>query len=143
VGRLRQEAALPIAPLLPPGHRLSAAHDVEVADLRNERLLLAEVGCAYRELVERSLGERGAMLRMGIEISSMASLVHAVAAGLVPAIVPRALVDPLPQGATLCDVRGIDLGLTIGLVRRAERAAPNRVLDAFIEELRGALVRCS
>jgi LysR family transcriptional regulator, regulator of the ytmI operon len=131
----------PMALLLPADHPLAAEERVDVARLGDERLLLTESGCAYHDLVVRALGERGAAPRTGIEITSMAALTHAVAAGLGPAIVPRALADPPHAGAVLRDVDGADLGLTVGLVQRPDGPAPGRVLDAFLQELRGALLR--
>lgn len=116
-----------MALLVPEQHPLAAAAMITSRDLPSHRLLLTEQGCAYRASIEQALFANGANPYSGMEIGSMAALKRAVQAGLGVAIVP--IVDstpPLP-GTRLRDVEGIDLGLTIGLVRRAnDRPVPVR-----------------
>src|SRR5687768_6683453 len=72
----------PMALLLPSGDPLTTAPEVTLETLRDLRLLLPDAGCAYRELIERSLGEHGCAPRVQFEISSMGMLARAVQSGL-------------------------------------------------------------
>ncbi|HET7769238.1 MAG TPA: LysR family transcriptional regulator [Chloroflexota bacterium] len=126
----------PMALLLPAGDPLTAAPEVTLEALRDLRLLLPDAGCAYRELIERSLGEHGCAPRVQFEISSMGMLARAVQAGLGAAILPIAAADPPPDGTTFRAVASLDLGLQLGLVRRPGDPLPGPALGAFLERVR-------
>ena len=126
----------PMALLLPADHALAKAAEVDVEALRCVRLLLPDAGCAYRELIERALVERGVAPATQVEISSMAVLACAVQSGLGAAILPVAAADPAPAGTTFREVKGLNLGLSIGLVERPEQPPPSPALAAFLETVR-------
>jgi DNA-binding transcriptional LysR family regulator len=126
----------PMALLLPEDDPLAFAGEVPLDALRHVRLLLPDAGCAYRELIERSLGEHGFAPRVQFEISSMGMLARAVQAGMGAAIIPCASADPPPAGTAFRQVAGIDLGLQLGLVRRADQVPPGPALGAFLERMR-------
>jgi len=127
----------PMAVLLRETDPLASAAVIDAADLASARLLLTEVGCAYREVIEQALTARGADVRVGVEISSGAMLVRTVQAGLGVAVLPRAYADPTPPGTVFRNVRGLDLALTVGLVQRGDDA-PGRALTAFLDDVRAA-----
>ncbi len=59
--------------------------------------------------------------------------------GLGVAFVPRLIASPLPRGTVLREGAGVDLKLTIGLVRRADRPAPGRAQESLRALLRSRL----
>lgn len=59
----------PLHLLISPDHRLAACAEVCSHDLENEQFLLTEVGCAYRNMLERGLNEAG--LRISTHFSSL------------------------------------------------------------------------
>ena len=126
----------PMALLLPADHPLGSALLVDLEALRELRLLLPDAGCAYRELIERSLGEHGFSPRVQFEISSVGVLARAVQAGMGAAILPIAAADPVPEGTCFRGVRGLDLGLTLGLITRPDDSPPGPALAAFLERVR-------
>lgn len=132
-----------MALLAPEGHPFVEAGAVEVHDLAGSRLLLSERSCAYREEIERVLVELGANASVGVEIGSMAALKEAVRRGLGVAVLPEAAIRPPPPGTTVKNVRGIDLGLTVGLLLPDDQTASGRILEAFVCAAREALTNCS
>jgi DNA-binding transcriptional LysR family regulator len=127
-----------MALLVPEEHPLATAATITSRDLPSHRLLLTDQGCAYREAIERALLTDGTNPYSGIEIGSMVALKRAVQAGLGVAIVPLVDSNPLLPGTRLRDIEGVDLGLMVGLARRADdRPAP--VLAALVELLRAQL----
>ena len=128
-----------MALLAPEGHPLAAAESIVARDLGGQRLLLTEQGCAYREITERALAEQGAAPLPSIEIGSVRALTWAVQRGLGVAIVPAVEASPLPPGTLLRELPGLDLGLAVGLVRRAGDTlspATEALLVALRERLR-------
>jgi LysR family transcriptional regulator, regulator of the ytmI operon len=111
-----------MALLAPEAHPLARAETIDAHDLRGHRLLLTEQVCAYRQLVEQTLVAQGTNPYSGIEIGSMTALKCAVQQGLGIGIVPAIIACPAPQGTVLREIERLDLGLPVGLVRRAEDA---------------------
>ena len=109
-----------MALLAPEAHPLARAEAIGAHDLRGHRLLLTEQICAYRQLVEQTLVAQGADPYSGIEIGSMIALKCAVQQGLGIGIVPAIIACPAPQGTVLREIERLDLGLPVGLVRRAD-----------------------
>jgi len=117
---------------VPEEHPLATVATLTAHDLPGHRLLLTEQGCAYRDAIERTLLERGANPYSGIELGSMVALKRAVQAGLGVAIVPVADSSPPLPRTVLRDIQGVDLGLAVGLARRAADR-PGPVLAALVE----------
>ena len=128
----------PIGLLVPAAEALASRESVEPRDLLRTRLLTTEETCAYRQVTERALGEVGVRPALPIEIASVRALAHAVQAGLGTAVVPLAAVGPPPPGTVVREVRGADLGLTVGFVTR-RGAAVGEALRALLDELREGL----
>jgi DNA-binding transcriptional LysR family regulator len=126
-----------MALLAPEGHPLARAETIDTRDLRGHRLLLTEQTCAYRQVVEQTLMEQGADPYSGIEIGSIAALKSAVQRGLGVAIVP--VIDSCPPpGTVLRQIERLDLGLPVGLVRRADDAL-SPATEALLALLRSGL----
>jgi LysR family transcriptional regulator, regulator of the ytmI operon len=128
----------PIGLLVPAGDALAAAAEVDPRDLLQTRLLTTEETCAYRQVTESALGDRGIRPALTIEIASLRALAHAVQAGLGTAVVPLAGVTPPPPGTVTRQVRGADLALTVGIVTR-RRGVRSEALRALLEALREGL----
>jgi DNA-binding transcriptional LysR family regulator len=122
--------------LLPESHPLVKKEAICPEDLAEYRLLLTEPGCAYRALIENELLQQGTNPYSGIEISSLATLVHMVQSGLGLAIVPTSIASPPPEGTVLRVVHEVDLGLQVGLVHTPDNSSPGRALKALFTSLR-------
>lgn len=127
--------------LVPEGHPLAEKDALRVADLAEHRLLLSERPCAYRETVERVLVARGANPYSGIEIGtielgSFEAIKRAVRGGLGAAVVPAVAVASPPAGTVVRDLEGVDLGLSVGLVRPAGNGLTIMALDTLLGALR-------
>ena len=127
-----------MALLAPEGHPLAQAETIGVHDLRGHRLLLTEQSCAYRQAIERTLMECGADAYSRIEIGSMGALTCAVQQGLGIAIVPEIIACPPPPGTILREIERLELGLPVGLVRRADDAL-SPATEALLGLLRSGL----
>jgi len=71
----------------------------------------------------------------------MVALKEAVRRGLGVAVLPKAAINPPPHGTTVKNVRGMDLGLTVGLLLPADQTASDRALGAFLRAAREALAQ--
>jgi DNA-binding transcriptional LysR family regulator len=133
----------PMALLLPGRHPLTRVRRLKARDLEGHRLLLSEQGCAYRQVTEEALREGGARAECGLEIGSVAGLVHAVQSGLGIAIVPVETARPTPARTVLRRLTDVDLSLPVGLVRRVDAPPAAPVVDAFLARLNEAVGRSS
>jgi DNA-binding transcriptional LysR family regulator len=127
--------------LLAPQHHplaLSTKEKIEIRELANQRILLTQPTCAYRELIERVLIEQGYNLYSGLEIGSQEALKRSVQKGLGVAILPLMAAKPLPQGTVLKELVQPELKIPFGLIRKAEPVGPERTLEAFIRLVRQA-----
>ena len=122
----REDMAL----LVPSGHPLAASDTVSWEQLDEQPMLLTDDTCAYRQAIEDSLGELGVRLGATIEISSLRAVASAVQSGVGVALAPVSEAAAI-SGTVVRAIDGADLGLMIGLVRRAGRP----VLSAAAESL--------
>ena len=100
--------------------------------------MLTEQICAYRQLIEQTLVAQGSSPYSGIEIGSMGALKCAVQQGLGIAIVPAIIACPPPLGTVLREIERLELGLPVGLVRRAGDAL-SPATEALLALLRSGL----
>jgi len=125
--------------LLPASHPLAAKDVVCVSDLVGQRLLLKEETCAYRQTIERELLQHGMNPFAGVEIGSLEALQRLVQCELGLAIVPVAAANPPLPGTVLRELRGVDLNLCIGLLRRADAGGSSPAMEALVDCLRRGL----
>lgn len=110
--------------IAPPGHRLAGQADIPLAELRDEIILLREVGSGTRTDVERLLGGvEGLPLHVGMELRSSGAIKQAVAAGLGLAVMPLAAIELelLTGRLVTLDVAGFPVHRHWSLARRAAR----------------------
>lgn len=129
----------PMALLLPEKHPLATAETVQAKDLPQMSLLLTERSCAYREVVEKALLKQGANPYSGIEISSIEALKRAVQGGLGIAVVPVLAATPPPPGTVLREIPKLEVGLSVGIIYRADGKLPTRSLEILLSDLRKCL----
>lgn len=121
-----------MALLLPLSHPLAEQTTISIHDLAGQRLLSGESGCAYREVIERTLQHHRQKPFTGLEIGSLETIKHAVQHGLGLAILPRACVTPVPTQTVLREIEGVTFSLSIGLVMLANEISPSRALEALL-----------
>lgn len=92
-------AAEPLLLLAPPEHPLADRQRVEPTDLRDEPVLLTEVGCSYRTLFVRDLTAAGVHPTTVLELSSVEAIKQCVLAGMGLTLLPAMTVSAeLAQG---------------------------------------------
>jgi DNA-binding transcriptional LysR family regulator len=127
--------------LLPQDHPLADQPTIHIQDLKGQRLLLNERGCAYRETIERILQQHRVNPYSGLEIGSLETIKHAVQRGLGLAIVPRVTATPPPEHTVQREIEEIQPGLPVGMVLLAEEISPSRALEALLILLHKELSR--
>ncbi|MFS0838412.1 LysR family transcriptional regulator [Paenibacillus sp. 1P03SA] len=124
--------------LVPAGHALSREESVTLSRLRETRLLVTARTCPYRRKLETALREKGSFPPDTMEIGSMSALKYYVAEGLGAALVPRMVLDPIPEGTHAVPVREGGISMTCGLIYRPadlplKRAGKN-LYDFLLQE---------
>lgn len=127
--------------LVPASHPFASKEAIVVDDLGQSRFVLTEPNCAYRQLIERSLMERGTNVFGSLEIGSTEALAWAVRSGLGVAIVPLACVNPPPRGTVLREIEQIDIALSVGIVQRAGHTIESRAARELLALIRDCLKR--
>lgn len=110
----------PISLLVPESHTLAKAQDITVAALSEERLILTEEHCPYRNVLEKALLSRGINPYSGIESMSSGALKQMVHYGLGLGVLPSAAIAPLPSGTIERRLSDLDMNLAIGLATNPE-----------------------
>jgi DNA-binding transcriptional LysR family regulator len=129
----------PLVLLVPEGHPLAVADEIDAASLVDQGLMLGDRACAYRQGIEKAFLQHGTNPYAGIEIGSMDMLKRCVQAGVGLAIVPLAVATPVPSGTVLREVCDLDLSQCIGLVYPADEAGTGRVVGTLLATLRAHL----
>lgn len=101
---------------MPNDSSLAGRDVIEPEDLQGHRLLITSLGCPYRRKLEMVMQERGIVTLDTMEIGSMTALKSYVESGFGIALLPRILVQPLPQGTTVREIHGDLIHMTLGLV---------------------------
>lgn len=128
-----------MALLVPSKHAFATIASVNGNQLSGQRLLVTEETCAYRQAYEKALGEIGITPPSVIEIGSVRALLSAVQAGLGAAVVPVSGATPPPHRTVLRGLDGVDLGLTIGIVRRAGGFPLGSAAEALLSSIEDRL----
>ena len=129
----------PISLLLPKPHPLAEAKDITVASLAEERLILTEEHCPYRDVLEKALLSYGINPYSGIESMSSGALKQMVHYGLGIGVLPAAAITPLPSGTIERRLSGLDLELSIGLAINSEVNVPGSALCSLADSVRAHL----
>ncbi|MBW8312539.1 MAG: LysR family transcriptional regulator [Rhizobium sp.] len=122
---------------VPEGHSLSGRHDLTLADLGDQHLLLLEEGHCLRDQALEVCGLAGAGEKEGFRATSLETLRQMVAAGVGVTLLPvLAVKPPVPPSANLrlLPFRDPPPSRRLALVWRKSSA-----MAAFLHELAGEL----
>ena len=125
-----------ISLLLPASHALAERQDITVAALSEERLILTEEHCPYRDVLEKALLSRGINPYSGIESMSSGALKQMVHYGLGIGVLPSAAIAPLPTDTVERHLSDLDLNLSIGLVMSPEVSISGSVLTSLATSIK-------
>ncbi len=119
----------------PPDHRF-AGRTIDLAELREEPLIVMQEGAGVRLVIEDELRRAGTRLRdlePRLELGLQESARSAVAAGYGVTFISRAAIEGDLSTGTLAiaRVKGLDPAREISLVRSAGRS-PTRAAEAFL-----------
>ncbi|MEL7406025.1 MAG: LysR family transcriptional regulator [Cyanobacteria bacterium J06558_2] len=128
-----------MALLIPEGHQLSRSATIEVRDLAQERLVLMEANCPYRQVFEQAILIQGVTPYTALEIMSFKALKAMVAAGLGIGVMPVDLLSPLPPKTVVKSINNLPLQLPVGIALLPEKTIPGLILDSLIAKLREGL----
>lgn len=126
----------PIALLIPENHRLAATKNISVSSLAEERLILTEENCPYRNILEKALLPHGINPFSGIEIVSLEALKQMVRCELGIGVMPAAAIALPPPSTVTRSISGLDLKLPVGIVCHSEASLPGSVLHSLVTDLR-------
>jgi DNA-binding transcriptional LysR family regulator len=116
--------------IVPEGHALAGRKSFRWADLSGSAVVAFEAGTAVRGLIDRASGAAGVPLAVVMELRSIESIKHMVAAGIGVGFVSRFALSA-GEGLTCRDGR---LTRRMAIVRRADRV-PSPAAAQFEREL--------
>lgn len=128
-----------IALLIPENHRLATADDISVPSLANERLILTEEHCPYRNILENALLPHGINPFSGIEIVSLEALKQMVKYELGIGAMPAAAIMLPPSGTVARSISGLDLKLPVGVAFHPGVSLPGSGLHSLVTNLKANL----
>jgi LysR family transcriptional regulator, regulator of the ytmI operon len=129
----------PISLLIPENHQLATLDEIPAALLVEERLILTEEHCPYRNILEKALLTDGINPFSGIEVMSIGAIEQMVRYGLGIGIIPTAAIVPPPPKTIVRSIAGLDLKLPVGLVFHSEANFPGSTLHSLISSLETGL----
>lgn len=131
----------PISLLIPKNHHLATEKNLTVSLLAEERLILTEEQCPYREVLEKALMPYGINPFSGIEVMSLEALKQMVHYGLGIGVMPAAAITLPPSNTVKRNILDLDLQLPIGLIINPETDIPGSALDSLAQSLKDNLSR--
>jgi LysR family transcriptional regulator, regulator of the ytmI operon len=132
----------PISLLLPENHQLTTLDEIPVSLLTEERLILTEEHCPYRNVLEKALLLHGINPFSGIEVMSLEALKQMVRYGLGIGVIPTAAIAPPPLNTVVRSILGLDLNLPVGVVFQSEVNFPGSALQSLVSDLKASLKKC-
>ncbi len=132
----------PISLLLPENHPLTTLDEIPPSLLAEERLILTEEHCPYRNILEKALLLHGINPFSGIEVMSLEALKQMVKYGLGIGVIPMAAIDPPPLNTIARSISGLELKLPVGIVFQSEVNFPGSALHSLVSDLKAGLKNC-
>ncbi|MFG0275765.1 MAG: LysR family transcriptional regulator [Phycisphaerales bacterium] len=118
--------------ITPPGHAMGARKSFRWKDLAGEPMVGFEAGSAVRAVIDKAASEHGVALSVVMELRSIESIKHMVAAGIGVGLVSRHALPGQRAGATCRDGA---IRRTLAIIRRRDRM-PSPGAAAFEDDLR-------
>lgn len=117
-------------------HPLAGQKNVSLERLVQERFILTEKGCNYRQVFENDLAASGLSLHCSTEIGHASYIIHAVERQLGIGLLPLfTLKDALSQGAiSLIGVENYQIQLAVQVIHSTQRRI-SLPLQVFLNEL--------
>lgn len=131
----------PISLLISDTNPLAKASSVTVASLAEERLILTEEHCPYRDVLEKALLSQGVNPYTGIESMSSGALKQMVHHGLGIGVLPAGAIAPLPSNTVERRLSDIDLALSIGIVTNRDISLSGAAVHSLEDEIRQHLLK--
>ena len=128
-----------ISLLLLKSHALSKVKDITVSDLAEERLILTEEHCPYRDVLEKALLSKGINPYSGIESMSSGALKQMVRYGLGIGVLPAGASAPLPPDTVERRLSDLDLKLSIGLIMNQQITVVGSALSSLAGSIQAHL----
>jgi DNA-binding transcriptional LysR family regulator len=129
----------PLVLILPTGHRLAGAQDLDPSDLADEPVIDLPRGWVARDLLDRYLEERDVQRRVKLEINDWLTVLTMVQRGTGVAYGPRACVDEQMfsrvRTATMADAPLWELGV-VSRDQPLRGAAGRAFLAAYLGQCR-------
>lgn len=129
----------PISLLIPETHQLATLDEIPASLLVEERLILTEEHCPYRNILEKALLSHGINPFSGIEVMSLEALKQMVRYGLGIGIMPTAAIASRPPNTIARSISGLDIKLPVGIVFQLEASFPGSVLHSLVSDLKTGL----
>jgi LysR family transcriptional regulator, regulator of the ytmI operon len=129
----------PISLLIPENHQLATLDEIPVSLLAQERLILTEEHCPYRNILEKALLLQGINPFSGIEVMSLEALKQMVRYGLGIGVIPTAAIAPPPPNTIDQKISGLDLKLPVGIIFQSEAYFPGSALYTLVSALKSGL----
>jgi LysR family transcriptional regulator, regulator of the ytmI operon len=129
----------PISLLIPEAHPLATLDQISASLLSEERLILTEEHCPYRNILEKALLSQGINPFSGIEVMSLEALKQMVKYGLGIGVMPTAAISAPPANTVARSISGLDLKLPVGIVFQSEANFPGSVLHSLVSDLKTGL----
>ncbi|MEL6815272.1 MAG: LysR family transcriptional regulator [Cyanobacteria bacterium J06598_3] len=126
----------PIALLIPQSNALSKMKTITIPDLADERLMLTEEHCPYRDVLEKALLAHGINPYSGIESMSSGALKQMVRYGLGIGVLPEAAIAPIPANTIKRHLTDLDLGLSIGVAINQQINIKGSALFSLAESIK-------
>jgi LysR family transcriptional regulator, regulator of the ytmI operon len=129
----------PISLLIQKTHHLATLDEIPVSLLVEERLILTEEHCPYRNILEKALLSHGINPFSGIEVMSLEALKQMVGHGLGIGVMPTAATCSSPPNTIARSISELDLKLPVGIVFQSEASFPGSALYKLISVLKSGL----
>jgi DNA-binding transcriptional LysR family regulator len=116
---LSAEALLrePICAMIPSGHTLARRKRLRLVDLHDSELIGTPSGSFLRRQIDPAVMESGCVLRYGVLVDRLVTIVAYVRAGVGVGLVPAGVLPPRPwRGFEVCELTDPALAVSVGLI---------------------------
>lgn len=127
--------------LLPQKHPLATKEKLTLQEIGNSRLIVSEPLSSYRLALEQRFLEEGIHFKPAVEITDSKTIIQFVQGGIGLALLPVSAIDPIPPDTIVREVAGVELGLTMGLIRKEKRLgkAALQLFSTLQEKLKNSI----